>query len=141
MIVPSGMSILICGIDETSNWLAVLGELSTLTDRNIALPSYSLATSSNIGAKRRHGPHHGALKSMTTGMFSSGVIFVSPVCSATAPVLSSLAGTFCRFSDLSLFEEQEASAAQMIVAIVKLRNVIVFVSLKLWVVRSCAVCP
>src|SRR5690606_32796391 len=53
---------------------------SVLTFTKRTLPLRSSATSSKIGAKLRHGPHHGAQKSTTTGRSSfSSLSSVSPV--------------------------------------------------------------
>ena len=53
-------------------------------------PLRSSATSSNIGAKLRHGPHHGAQKSTTTGRSSfRSLSSVSPVALITSPSNSS----------------------------------------------------
>src|SRR5688572_7386118 len=46
---------------------AVAGCSSTLSLVTFSFPSYSPAISSTIGAIDRHGPHHGAQKSTSTG--------------------------------------------------------------------------
>ena len=55
------------GIDRTPNWPATSGlrSMSTLASTN--LPSYSCASFSRTGPSIRHGPHHAAQKSTTTG--------------------------------------------------------------------------
>jgi hypothetical protein len=67
---------------------------STFTFTTLALPSYSLATSSSTGPTIRHGPHHGAQKSTRTGTSllttsSSKFASVPAIASLMAPSLTS----------------------------------------------------
>src|SRR5579871_6960501 len=56
------------GIPRTPYLAGVCGLSSTLIFTNLTLPSYSLASSSIEGAMALHGPHHGAQKSIRTGL-------------------------------------------------------------------------
>ena len=79
---------------DTSNCRAACGELSTSTDMKMAFPFNSLATSSNMGAKRWQGPHQVALKSMTMGNFSSGVMVALFTYSTGPSALNSVMPSF-----------------------------------------------
>src|SRR5260221_160313 len=59
------------GIPRTPYLVGICGFSSMLTLATVSLPSYSLASSSSEGAIMRHGPHHSAQKSTTTGVFAS----------------------------------------------------------------------
>ena len=50
----------------------------------VIFPSYSTASSSTIGAIMRHGPHHGAQKSIRTGTLESNTFSLKSV-SLTGP--------------------------------------------------------
>jgi len=65
---------------------AVAGLASTSTLTNLACGPSSAATSSTTGAIWRHGPHHSAQKSMTTGT-SEASTSDSKVASVTARAL------------------------------------------------------
>src|ERR687897_482666 len=54
----------------TRNALATWGLSSTLTLTRTTLPSVASITFSMIGPSVRHGPHHGAQRSTTTGVDS-----------------------------------------------------------------------
>jgi hypothetical protein len=47
---------------------AVPGLSSTFSLPTTTRPSKSVASSSTVGARRRHGPHHSAQKSTSTGL-------------------------------------------------------------------------
>src|SRR6202035_5044867 len=55
------------GIDMMPNLAAVFGFSSTLSLTILTLPLSDLEISSSAGAIMRHGPHHSAQKSTTTG--------------------------------------------------------------------------
>src|SRR5208282_2045940 len=55
------------GIDRMPYLLATAGFSSTLSLAIFTLPFISVAISSSAGAIMRHGPHHSAQKSTTTG--------------------------------------------------------------------------
>src|SRR5271166_3047839 len=56
------------GMPRTPYLAGVCGLSSTLIFTNLTLPSYSLASSSIEGAMALQGPHHGAQKSIRTGL-------------------------------------------------------------------------
>src|SRR5215467_4150193 len=55
------------GIDRMPYCAASYGLLSTFTFPTVACPSNSTASSSIVGVRTRHGPHHGAQKSTRIG--------------------------------------------------------------------------
>src|SRR5436190_2724475 len=55
------------GIDRIWNCWAIRGLSSTFTLTTFARPAYFCAICSTTGAIERHGPHHGAQKSTSTG--------------------------------------------------------------------------
>ena len=57
----------VVGMLRTSKRLAVCGFSSTLSFATRAWPPSSAASSSSVGASVRHGPHHGAQASTSTG--------------------------------------------------------------------------
>lgn len=69
------------------NWAAISSQSSTLHFATMALPSYSEATSSTVGARARQGPHHVAQKSTTTGtepeMISGEILVCYNLCHST----------------------------------------------------------
>src|SRR5580692_6405466 len=56
------------GMPRTPYLAGVCGLSSTLIFTNLTLPSYSFASSSIEGAMALQGPHHGAQKSIRTGL-------------------------------------------------------------------------
>ena len=61
------LKIISVGIERTPNLLAVSGFSSTLSFTIFTLPAISFEMSSSEGPIMRHGPHHSAQKSTTTG--------------------------------------------------------------------------
>src|ERR1051325_2564844 len=63
------------GIFRMPYFTVISGFSSTFTFPMIALPSYSFASSSTMGAIARHGPHHSAQKSInvTFGDFRTSI--------------------------------------------------------------------
>src|SRR5258708_39998322 len=59
------------GIPRTPYRVGTCGFSSILILATVNLPSYSPASSSSAGAIMRHGPHHSAQKSTTTGILAS----------------------------------------------------------------------
>src|SRR5947209_1288683 len=59
------------GIDITLNCTAVFWLSSMLSLTTLSASARSLAISSTTGATIRHGPHHGAQKSTSTGLSDS----------------------------------------------------------------------
>ncbi len=59
------------GIDITLNWIAVFWFSSMLSLTTFSSSARSCAISSTTGATMRHGPHHGAQKSTSTGTSDS----------------------------------------------------------------------
>ena len=55
-------------MDETPNFCASAGLSSTLTFPTVDLPWKSCASSSMVGPRALHGPHHGAQKSTSVGV-------------------------------------------------------------------------
>src|SRR4029077_7921449 len=72
------------GIDMMPNLAAVPGFSSTLSLTILTLPLSDLEISSSAGAIMRHGPHHSAQKSTTTGPLA-----LSTSCSNVASVVLS----------------------------------------------------
>src|SRR4051794_9556589 len=62
---------IIVGIESTPYCAAVCWLSSTLSLTTFSAPLRSLAISSRTGATTRHGPHHGAQKSTSTGVSAS----------------------------------------------------------------------
>src|SRR5918995_3269624 len=73
--------------------MAVCGFASTSSLRTSTLPAYLVASFSISGATIRHGPHHSAQKSTTTG-FSDWRTSVSKVASVTSGTLEDIRGSF-----------------------------------------------
>src|SRR5438552_16325797 len=84
-ICPS-LKIINVGIDWMPYFAAVCGFSSTLSLTTFTLPSREPAISSSAGAIWRHGPHHSAQKSTTTGLLAFNTSF-SNVLSDTLPTV------------------------------------------------------
>src|SRR6185312_10107871 len=55
------------------------GLSSTFSFTMVALPAYFSATATSVGARARHGPHHSAQKSTSTGVLDSNTSFARTV--------------------------------------------------------------
>ena len=72
------------GIACTSKRFATRGDSSTLTFTSLTRPVRSLATWARAGLTMRHGPHHGAHRSTTTGSGAASATSANVSSSASA---------------------------------------------------------
>src|SRR5262245_56547615 len=76
------------GIEVIPNWAVIFGFSSVLTFTTVIFSPYCSLISSRIGETCRHGPHHGAQKSTTTGrsLWSTSASKLSSVTAFVPPI-------------------------------------------------------